>query len=206
MGKKLGIAVGVIALTFVLSSCWALQSFTIGDYTLTIGQTTKAKVTIRPMGPDYASTGQRQFLIIGVTAMAIGDDNDIGVSGARWGVNGQFGGPLAMGVEDIPSVLAAGDCVQAGLDFTDITGVLWKGFATPTNKNDQGKVGSKSLIDVTLKARSGADLGENYAILAVTGGWHDDGDGTPEASASSEDYYTCWAIATGQVHVLDNAG
>ena len=209
MRKRLGFAVGALALTFVLSSCWALQKFTIGDYTLTIGQTTKAKVTIRPMGPDYAPvfTGARQFLIIGVSALASGQDDDIGVSGARWGVNGQFGGPQAMGVENgIVSSLAPGDCAQSGLDFTDISGNLWKAFATPTNKNDQGKVESKSVIEVTLKAKSAADLGENYSIMAVVGAWQDDGDGTPEDVASSDDAYICWGIATGAVHVLDNAG
>ena len=206
MRKKLGLALGIATLAFALSSCWVLQAFSIADYTLTIGQTTKAKITVRPMGSDYAVTGYRQFLLVGVSAGAIGDDTDIGVSGARWGINGQFGGPLAMGVEDIASVLAPGDCAQSGLDFTDVSGHLWKGFATATNKNDQGKVGSKSVIDVTLKARSGADLGENYSIVAVVGGWHDDGDGTPEDSASTDDSYICWGIATGSVHVLNNAG
>src|SRR5688572_33484924 len=101
MRKKLGFAVGAIALTFVLSSCWALQSFTIGDYTLTPGQTTKAKLTLRPMGAAYAPvfTGARQFVIIGVGTIG-GATTDIGVSNATWAVNRQFGGPLPMGVEN----------------------------------------------------------------------------------------------------------
>jgi len=207
MRKKLGFVVGALALTFALSSCWVMQNFTIGDYTLTIGQTTKAKVTIRPMGPDYAVSGFRQFLIIGVSGLAAGEDDDIGVSGARWGVNGQFGGPQAMGVENgIVTSLAPGDCAQSGLDFTDITGTLWKAFATATNKNDRGKVNAKSVMDVTLKAKSAADLGENYSIMAVVGGWHDDGDGTPEDSGSTDDSYVCWGLVTAGVHVVDNAG
>ena len=44
MREKVVTAVGAGALTLVLSSCWALQNFTIGDYTLTPGQATKAKL------------------------------------------------------------------------------------------------------------------------------------------------------------------
>ena len=99
MKKKLGFAVGAMALTFLLSSCWTLQGFSIVDYTLTPGQTTRAKFTLRPMGPNYKTvfTGARQFVIIGVGALASGQDTDIGVFNARWGVNGQFGGPVPMG-------------------------------------------------------------------------------------------------------------
>jgi hypothetical protein len=202
MRKKISFALGAGVLTFLLSSCWVMQSFVIVDYTLDPGQSTKARLTLRPMGDDYAVTGFRQFLIIGVSAGLIGDDTDIGVNNARWGVNGQFGGPLAMGVEnDIATSLAPGDCAQSGLDFTDVTGHIWKAFATPTNRNDQGKVGQKSVMDVALKAKAAAvDPGENYSIVAVAGGWNDDGDGTPEASGSSDDSYVCWGLATGSVH------
>jgi hypothetical protein len=202
MRKRLGIAVGLMALTFVLSSCWVMQSFVIGDYTLTPGQTTKAKLTLRPMGSDYALTGYRQFLMIGVSSIAIGEDTDIGVSGARWGVNGQFGGPLPMGIENgIATSLAPGECAQSGLDFTDVTGHLWKAFATTTNRNDQGKVESKSVMEVILKAKAAeVNVGENYSIVAVAGAWHDDGDGTPEDAASTDDSYICWGIATASVH------
>jgi hypothetical protein len=85
--------------------------------------------------------------------------------------------------------------------FADITGVTWKAFATPTNKNDQAKVESKSVIDVALKAIAAeADPGENYTIMGVAGAWSDDGDGNPEPSADG-DSYICWGIATGSVHV-----
>jgi hypothetical protein len=208
MRKRLLSLVGVIGLTFVLSSCWALQSFTIGDYTLTPGQTTKVKLTLRPMGAAYAPvfTGARQFVIIGVGAIG-GDTTDIGVSNATWAVNGQFGGPLPMGVENgIVTSLAMGDCAQSGLDFTDIAGVTWKAFATPTNKNDGGKVEKKSVIEVLLKAKAAAvDAGENYTIMGVVGAWKDDGDGTPEDTASTDDQYVCWGISTGSVHSLGGA-
>jgi hypothetical protein len=203
MRKKLSFAVGAAALTLVLSSCWALQNFTIGDYTLTPGQTTKAKFTLRPMGSDNAVTGFRQFVIVGVGAIGLAaEDTDLGVSNAKWAVNGDFGGPIPMGVENaLVTALEPGDCSATGLDFTDITGVLWKAFATPTNKNDQGKVEKKSVIQVTIKAKAAqVDPGQNYTIMGVAGAWHDDGDGTPEASGSSDDSYVCWGISTGAIH------
>ena len=65
MRKKLGTAVGAIALTFVLSSCWALQSFGVLDYTLTPGQSTKARFVLRPAAGDRrAALGV--FVIVGV--------------------------------------------------------------------------------------------------------------------------------------------
>jgi hypothetical protein len=201
MRKRVGFALGITALTFLLSSCWALQSFVIVDYTLTPGQTTKAKLTLRPMGSSYVVSGMRQFVLIGVGALAIGEDTDIGVSNARWGVNGQFGGPTPMGVENNLVTALGGDCQASGLNFADITGVTWKAFATPTNKNDQAKVESKSVIDVALRATAAqVDPGENYTIMGVAGAWSDDGDGNPEPSADG-DSYVCWGIATGSVHV-----
>jgi hypothetical protein len=208
MRKRLLSVVAVIGLTFVLSSCWALQSFSIVDYTLTPGQATKVKFTLRPMGSEYKTvfTGARQFVIIGVGAIAIGQNTDIAVSNARWGVNGQFGGPIPMGVENNLITAMGTDCSSSGLNFADITGVTWKAFATPTNKNDRGAVNAKSVIDAVIRAKAAAvDAGENYTIMGVAGAWKDDGDGNPEDSGSTDDQYVCWGIATASVHSLGGA-
>ena len=208
MRKRVLSVVGVIGLAFVLSSCWALQSFSIGDYTLNPGQSTKVKFTLRPMGSDYKTvfTGARQFVIIGVGALAMGQDTDIAVSNARWGVNGQFGGPIPMGVENNLVTALGTDCASSGLNFADITGVTWKAFATPVVKNDRGAVNAKSVIDAVLKAKAAAvDAGENYTIMGVAGAWQDDGDGNPEDSGSTDDFYACWGIATASVHSLGGA-
>lgn len=202
MRKRLGFVVGAMALTVLLSSCWVMQSFVIVDYTLDPGQSTRAKLTLRPMGEAYKGvvTGARQFLIIGVSAIG-GQNTDIGVTNARWGANGQFGGPIPMGVENNLVTALGDDCQGGGLNFDDITGALWKAFATPTNKNDRGKVESKSVMDVALKAKAAAvDPGENYTIMGVAGAWQDDGDGNPESADTSDDFYVCWAIATASVH------
>jgi len=202
MLKKVGLAAGAIGLAFVLSACWLLQSFTIGDYTLTPGQSTKVSFTLRPMEKNLAVNG-RQFVIVGRGVIGkSGSSTDIAVPGATWGANGAFGGPLAMSsLDGIVSAIGPGDCQQAGLDFTDITNVEWKAFVTPGNKSDGGKINKSNRIDVKIKATSGAVVGVNYTIIGVAGVWQDDGDGIPESS-SSGDSYLCWGIGSGGVHIV----
>jgi hypothetical protein len=199
MRKKLGIAVGAAALTFVLSSCWALQSFGVADYTLTPGQTTKARFVLRPAAGS--SVASRMFVIVGVGAVGFaGADTDIGVQKATWGVTGTYGGPSPMGVESSLVTSMGTDCEASGLNFANITGVLWKAFATPTNKNDKNKFEKKAVIDVVVKAKAAeVDVGSNYSIMGVVGSWTDDGDGTPEDSGSTDDAYQCWGISTSSV-------
>ena len=183
---------GVIGLTFMLSSCCALQSFSIADYTLTPGQATKVKFTLRPMGVGLQDRLHRGPPVRDHRrgALAIGQNTDIAVSNARWGVNGQFGGPIPMGVENNLVTALGTDCASSGLNFADITGVTWKAFATPVNKNDRGVVNAKSVIDADIRAKAAAvDAGENYTIMGVAGAWQDDGDGNPEDSGSTDDFY-----------------
>ena len=204
MKRKVGVVAGAVGLTFLLSSCWLLQSFTIGDYTLTPGQTTKVRFTLRPMDPGLAVSG-RQFVIVGISAIGFtGADSDIGIQKATWGANGKFGGPLTMAsTNGLVPTLAPGDCTQAGLEFTDISGVLWEAFVTPTNKGDKGKVERSSVVEVVIRAKaSEVDLNQSYAVMGVAGLWTDDGDGVPEPSASSDDFYICWGIGSGGVHIV----
>jgi hypothetical protein len=198
MRKRLGIAVGAVALTFVLSSCWALQSFGVLDYTLTPGQSTKARFVLRPAAGSAGST--RMFVIVGVGGVGSAEDTDIGVQKATWGVTGTYGGPTPMGVENNLVTAMGTDCSASGLNFADITGVIWKAFATPTNKNDKNKFEKKAVIDVVLKAKAAeVNIGSNYSIMGVVGSWTDDGDGNPEASGSTDDAYQCWGISTSGV-------
>lgn len=199
MRRRLGIAVGVVSLTFLLSSCWVLQSFTVLDYTLTPGQATKAKFTLRDAAGD--AVGTRMFVIVGVGAVGFAADNtDIGIPRATWGTNGVYGGPQAMGVENNLVTALAGDCQAGGVNFQNINGVMWKAFATPNNKNDNGNFETKVLIQADLKARAAqVDVGANYTIWGVIGSWDDDGDGNPETAASSDDEYSCWGISTSAV-------
>jgi hypothetical protein len=200
MKKKLLLVLGAGALTLVMSSCWALQSFTILDYTLTPGQVTKARFTLRPMDVGVKTTG-RQFVIVGVDGLIPGDDTDIGVSNARWGTTGTFGGPYPMALQNTLITAMGMDCSASGLNFADISGVVWKAFTTPVNVNDRGRVEQKSVVEVNIKTKAAAvDATANYTIMGVAGQWNDDGDGIPEDSGSTDDFYTCWAIATSSVY------
>jgi hypothetical protein len=198
MRKKLSFVLGTGLLAVLLSSCFALQGFVILDYTLTPGQATKARFTLRPMHANYKVAG-RQFVIVGVNAL-VNEDTDIAVTKAVWGASGTFGGPTPMAVEaDLITSLGT-DCEASGLNFADITGVTWKAFATPTNVNDKGKVEVKAVVDVTIKAKATqVDPGENYAIMGVAGLWSDDGDGNPEPSGAG-DSYLCWGISTAGIN------
>jgi len=204
MRRKVGVVAGAVGLAFLLSSCWLLQSFKIGDYTLTPGQSTKVSFTLRPMNPSLQVSG-RQFVIVGRGVIGtVGATSDIAVQKATWGANGKFGGPLTMApTNGLVSTLAPGDCAQAGLDFTDIGGVEWQAFVTPTNKSDKGKVEQSSVVEVVIKAKAAeADVDQNYTIMGVAGMWQDDGDGVPEPSGSSDDFYVCWGIGSGGVHIV----
>ena len=59
MRRKVGVVVGAAGLAFLLSSCWLLQSFSIADYTLTPGQSTKVSFTLRPMEGSLAVSGRQ---------------------------------------------------------------------------------------------------------------------------------------------------
>ena len=199
MRRRLGIAVGATALAFALSSCWALQSFNVLDYTLDPGQSTTARFVLRDAAPD--ASGSRVFVIVGIGSVGGGNQvTDIAVPKATWGTNKVFGGPTPMAVQNGIVTSIGNDCAGYGLNFADITGVQWKAFATPTNKNDKNLFEKKILIDASLKAKAAAvDAGTNYAVWGVIGSWVDDGDGTPEDSGSTDDAYTCWGIASSAV-------
>lgn len=198
MRRRLGIAVGAAALAFALSSCWALQSFNVLDYTLNPGQTTKARFVLRDAAGD--AIGHRVFVLVGIGPVSSNQATDIGVPNATWGTNGVFGGPQSMVVENNIITALGTDCTGNGLNFADITSVQWKAFATPTNKNDKNQFETKIVIEATLKARAAAvDPGTNYSVWGVVGSWVDDGDGNPEDSGSTEDNYNCWGIASSAV-------
>ena len=176
MREKVGTAVGAVALTFVLSSCWALQSFGVLDYTVTPGQSTNARFVVRPAAGDAGGT--RVFVIVGVGAVGLAADNtDIAVPKATWGVTRTYGGPTPMAVESNLVTAMGTDCSSSGLNFANI-----------------------GVIDVVLKAKAAQlDVGANYSIMGVFGSWSDDGDGNPEDSGSTDDSYQCWGISTSAV-------
>ena len=200
MRRRVGFAAGVAALAFALSSCWALQSFNVLDFTLDPGQATKARFVLRDAAGD--AIAHRVFILVGIGAVNANQNTDIGVPNATWGTNNVFGGPQAMAVENNIITSLGTDCQGSGLNFADISGVQWKAFATPTNKNDKNQFEKKIVIEATLKAKAAAvDAGTNYQVWGVVGSWIDDGDGTPEDGASTDDGYSCWGIASSAVYI-----
>ena len=90
---------------------------------------------LRPAAGDAG--GSRMFVIVGVGAVGLSAaDTDIAVTKATWGVTRTYGGPTPMAVESNLVTAMGTDCSASGLNFANITGVLWKAFATPTNRND----------------------------------------------------------------------
>jgi hypothetical protein len=191
MRKKLGFVVGGIALTLLLSSCWIQQSFSVVDYTVDTGQTTKAQFVLRPLD-EALKTNTHQFVLIGVT-----NSDVIGASNAKWGTNDKFGGPLNMPASATLAGAIGTDCDSNGVNYSTITGFDFKGFVTPHAIRDRGLVESKAVAQVSLKVKAGASVGVTYTVMGISGSWVDDGDGL----VNSADSFTCWGIGTSGIYV-----
>jgi|SRR5688572_6411814 len=190
MKKKLSLMLGVGALAITLSSCWVLQSFTVLDYTLNIGQGTKAQFTLRPM----ADQNDRQFAFV---VVGVSDTNAIGVGKATWGTNGQFNGPLVMPVSaPLPAAMGS-QCQSNGLNFNSVTGVTWKAYLTPQKIRDFAQVEKRAIVQVNIKAKAGATANTTEQLVGVSGIWVDDGDSVVD----SGDSFVCNGIATSGVAI-----
>jgi hypothetical protein len=191
MRKKVGFGLGAMALTFLLSSCWIMQSFTILDYTLTPGQATKAQFTVRPTDTT-AGPNLPQFVLVGVPT-----GGDLTVQQGTWGTNGLFGGPMAMSANGNLATAIGDDCQSNGINFASLTGMTWKGFITPEVIRDRGQVEKKAIVKVGVKAAADASTGSFWTVIGVSGAWSDDGDDIPNAA----DAFFCNGIGTSAVFV-----
>jgi hypothetical protein len=190
MRKKLLLMLGVGSLVITMSSCWVLQSFTVLDYTLNIGQGTKAQFTLRPM----ADLNDRQFAFV---IVGVSNTGAIGVGKATWGTNGQFNGPLVMTVSaPLPAAMGS-QCEANGLNFNTVTGITWKAYLTPQKIRDFAQVEKRAVVQVNLRAKAGASTNTNYQLVGVSGIWVDDGDSIVNAS----DTFVCNGIATSSVAI-----
>ena len=190
MKRKTLLALSVIPLTFLLSSCFALQGFWIAANQIEAGgKATKAVFEIRPA--TSTSDNAHQFFLVGVT-----DDNDLVAGKATWGTNGTFGGPYPLPVSAGLATVIGGDCAQNGFNLADVTGVTWKGYVTPTSINDKNKVNKSVLVQVGLKAVDAATV-TDQPVIGVTGAWADDGDNVPEGT----DTFLCTGVSQVSVNV-----
>jgi hypothetical protein len=197
MRKKLSFALGIGALTLLMSSCFVLQSFTVLDYTLTPGQGTKVRFTLRPTTESFGATPQFQFVIVGVetgTNMVVGK--------ATWGTNGLFRGPLPMPVSGaLVAAMGSPDsaCSRNGIDLADITNITWKAFITPQKIGDGNLFDKKAVVEVNIKAGASAPTGENHIVMGVSGEWQDI---NTDDIVDAGDGFDCSGIASSPVYVL----
>ena len=192
MRKRLSFALGAGVLTLVMSSCFVLQSFTVLDYTLNKGQTTKARFTLRPMDVSLAMN-EHQFVLVGVST-----GGDISVGRAVWGTNARFGGPLVMAANGGLHAAIGSDCSSNGLNLASITGITWRGYITPVPIRDRGLVERKAIVDVNVKATVNADSTVNYTVMGVNGVWDDS---NSNDTVDSNDAFFCGGIATSSVYI-----
>ena len=169
MRKKVGFGLFGVALSLLLSGCFMLQSFTLLDYTLSPGQVTKARFTLRPSNFEQITGlpgAQFEFVVIGVA-----DDSELAVTTAKWGTNGSFGGPLTMPANGTLLAAMASSCSGDGINFNDITGITWKLFVTPIEIADRNRYEQKAVVEVNIKAKAAATVGNEEEILGVAGEW-----------------------------------
>ncbi len=192
--RRGALLVGLIAVPFLLSSCFVLVDFWVGDPVVAPGGKTAAMFTLFP--EDRASEKRFQFILVGVDT-----PDQVGIGKATWDVFGAFNGPTPMVVQpNLAGVLvSSGMCESSGLNFQDITGMTWKGFTTPIPVADKGKVGRPLHVRVALTAKATATPEVRSYLLGVTGVWADDGDGVVEGSP--DDAYACFGISTSSLFV-----
>jgi hypothetical protein len=192
MKRKTLLALSAIPLALLLSSCFVLQGFWVTATSIAPGQGTKAVFELHA----YSTTKDKgyQFVVVGVP-----DGGDLKVAGTKWGTNGTAGGPFAMSNESAlaPAMDTSGDCSSNGFDFSSVTGVTWKGFMTPNQVADKGKVNTSVIVQSGVKAAGDAAEGE-YQILGVTGKWIDDND---SGTIDSDDIFSCTGFGLVNVYV-----
>jgi hypothetical protein len=199
MRRKFVFGLGGAVMVWLLSSCFMLNGFILLDYTLSPGQVTKARFTLRATNfestnPDGFRGAQYEFVLVGVT-----QDGGLTAGTAQWGTNGTFGGPTTMATNGtlLTEVMNAG-CGSNGLSVSDITGMTFKAYVTPTKVGDGNKYEQKALVDVNIKAKAAATPGDEWNVVGVAGQWWDDGDDTPENS----DIFSCHGIGTSRARIV----
>lgn len=195
MRKKLLRGLMAVPLVVLLSGClFLLQGFVVLDGSLSPGQNTKARFTVRPA--DNEPDRVFQFVVVGVP-----NGGNLTVGKAIWGTNGKFGGPKKMPVSPgLPAAMqAANTCAQSGFSFNDVTGTKWKAFLLRVRT--KGKVNQTARIDVTVRAALGATGGTNYQVLGVTGIWIDDTSAGTVGQVDAEDGFICSGFGTSSIWV-----
>jgi hypothetical protein len=196
MRKKLLRGLVAVPLVLLLSGClFVMQGFAVLDASLSPGQKTLARFTVRPLTAD-PDLRVWQFVVVGVAT-----SSDVTMGKAVWGTNGKFGGPKKMPVSpDLPAAMQSADtCNATGFSFSDVTGMRWKAFLLRVRS--KGKVNQTAQVDVTLKVPPSADRGQLTQVLGVTGIWVDDPSNGTVGEVDDEDTFTCGGLSTSSLRV-----
>ncbi len=190
MKRKTLLLLAALPLTLLLSSCFVMQGFWVNANSIVAGgKATKATFQIHAL--KGSGDTAYQFFLLGVD-----DANNLKAGKATWGTNHVYGGPYPLpSSADLASIIGS-DCQSNGFDLSSVTGITWRGYTTPTPINDKNAVNKDVMIQVGVKAVSGASAQEE-PVLGVTGAWSDDGDGVPEAS----DSFICTGVSQVFVNV-----
>src|SRR5580765_2518946 len=191
--KKLSLLAMAGAMAFLLTSCFALQSFSLLAGALAPGQATKAQFVVRPFSTTKTPgiSTAHQFVLIGVDTPA-----DVAATKATWNVkkNPLFAPIQAMPVSSSLSTSIGTQCDTNGFAYSSLTGVTWEGFITVNPINDKQLVGKTVVIQVGLKVKAAATSTDNVSVIGVTGAWVDSGNG---GGPDSADTFLCSGNGTG---------
>jgi hypothetical protein len=177
MKRKTLLLLTALPMALLLSSCFVMQGFWINANSIVAGgKATKATFQIHAL--KGSGDTAYQFFLIGVS-----DTDDLKAGKATWGTNHVYGGPYPLhGQADLATIIGS-DCQSNGFDLSEVTGITWRGYLTPTPINDKNKVNMDVMVQVGLKAVADATASAE-PVIGVTGAWSDDGNGVPEASDS----------------------
>ena len=192
--KKLAVMGVAGVMAFVLSSCFSLTGFVLLDASLAPGQSTKARFTVQPS--STTSSKYVQFFLVGNDST-----DDLSVGKGTWGTNDKFGGPETMSNEAGLAAALDGsdDCVSGGLDFGAVyPNFTWKGYTTVRAISDKGKVSQKSVVDINVKVKAGADTDVPVTVMGITGMWDDTDD---NGNIDPTDAFQCSGNATTSLYI-----
>jgi hypothetical protein len=195
--KKRLLGLAAIPLVLVLSSCFSLQSFSLGKGALAPGGLTNATFVVRPASNQATGFNKgHQFVLVGVSNTA-----DIGVGKATWNVkkNNVFAPIQNMPASTAVATSIGTQCDTTGFSFSGISGsVTWKGFITLNPVSDKKAVGQTVVIQVGIKAKSTATHDDTVNVVGLTGMWVDS---NSDGIVNPPDSFLCSGNATTSIFI-----
>ena len=188
MRSRLAVAVVLAGGVLFASGCFVFQGFSWDTVNVKPGKSANASITVTP----FSTTKQKDypFVLIGTPTNGdffLGDTR-------KWDVKGHFGGPQSMLKDQTLANLVVNNdyCASGGFDPGSFSSTDWTAVRTQKAFSNKGKTSKTALEKIQMKASNNPSVtGTAERMEFITGGWTDDGDGTPESAASSDDSYVC---------------